>query len=275
MPIIETQRDDIRNLKGLHLYHFAASNCSQRVRMALEEKQLQWTGHHIDLSKNEHITDAFQALNPKGVVPVLVHDGKTITESNDIITYIDQEFEGPPLRPTGAGDKEFLTEALQRSSDIQAALKLVSFEFLFKPARRLTPDQLEAYAATVKNRDLVNFMREFSSEKGFSDQKIKEHVREIVSACSFLEDRLNSSRWLNGEAFGLADISWIVNIYRLNKMAFPLIQYPGLSDWLRRVSRRVSFKRAIAKYESTAMTCFFSLYTWLRKMKGTGISNYL
>jgi len=275
MPMIETQRDDIRNLKGLHLYHFAASNCSQRARMALEEKQLRWVSHHINLSKNEHTTEAFQALNPKGVVPVLVHDGKTITESNDIITYIDEEFEGPRLQPTTARDKEFLAEALHRSSEIQEALKVVSFEFLFKPARRMTPDQLNAYAATVKNPDLVDFMREFSSEKGFSDRRLRDSIDRLIGACTFLEERLDSNRWLNGETFGLADISWIVNIYRLNKMAFPLNQYPGLSDWLARVSRRSSFKKAIAKYESPAMTCFFSLYTFSRKLRGTSISNYL
>ncbi len=275
MPVIATQRDDIKKLKGLHLYHFAASNCSQRVRMALEEKGLQWTSHHVNLSKNEHATDAFQALNPKGVVPVLIHDGKTITESNDIITYIDDEFDGPMLRPDGAAEKAFLTNALQRSSDIQAALKAVSFEFLFKPARRMTSDQLSAYAAIVKDRALVEFMREFSSRQGFSEEKIRGHVQEMVSACSFLEEHLESSRWLNGESFGLADISWIVNIYRLDKMAFPLQQYPCLSDWLMRVSRRNSFEKAIKQYESTAMRCYFSLYTLFRKLKGTGVSRFL
>jgi len=275
MPIIETRRDDIKKLQGLHLYHFAASNCSQRARLALEEKQLRWISHHIDLSKNEHTTEAFQALNPNGVVPVLIHDGKTIIESNDIITYLDEEFEGPRLQPTTAADKEFLAEALYRASEIQKAVKVVSFEFLFKPARRMTPDQLSAYAATVKNQDLVNFMREFSSEEGFSEERLRDSIEKLVSACIFLEKRLDSSRWLNGENFGLADISWIVNVYRLNKMAFPLIEYPGLSDWRRRVSRRSSFKQAIAKYESMAMTCFFSLYTFSRKLRGTSISNYV
>lgn len=274
MPVIETQRDDIKKLKGLHLYHFAASNCSQRVRMALEEKGLQWTSHHVNLPKNEHATDAFQALNPKGVVPVLVHDGKTITESNDIITYLDDEFEGPGLQPVGADDKAFLAKALHQSSDIQTALKAASFEFLFKPVRRMTPEQLGAYTASMHNQNLVEFMREFSSKEGFSDQKMRGYVHELVSACSFLEDRLTASRWINGETFGLADISWIVNIYRLDKMAFSFHQYPALSEWLVRVSKRDSFKKAIKQYESTAMACFFSLYTLYRKASGSSISKY-
>jgi len=275
MPLIDTKRQDLKTLEGLHLFHFAASNCSQRVRMALEEKGLQWVGHHVNLTKNEHTTEAFQALNPRGVVPVLVHNGKTIIESNDIITYIDNEFDGPRLQPDDMENKEFLADAIKRSSDIQAALKLVSFEFLFKPVRRMSPAQLSEYADKVQNKSLVDFMREFSSEQGFSDQRIRDQVREIVGSLNFLEDRLNSSTWLNGETFGLADISWAVNIYRLKKLAFPIKQYPALWEWYVRLSRRNSFKKSIKQYESTAMTCFFFLYTSYRTVTGTGISRYL
>jgi len=39
--------------------------------------------------------------NPKALVPVLVHDGVVITESSDIIDYLDQHFPtNPPLRPS-------------------------------------------------------------------------------------------------------------------------------------------------------------------------------
>jgi len=245
------------------------------VRLVLEEKGLPWTSHHIDLTKNEHTTEEFQTLNPKGVVPVLVHNGKTIIESNDIITYVDNEFDGPRLQPDSLENNEFFASAIARSSDIQGALKLVSFEFLFKPVRRMSPIQLSEYAGNVKNNDLVEFMREFSSEQGFSDQRIRSQVRELVCSLDFLENRLHSATWLNGEAFGLADISWIVNIYRLDKIAFPVKKYPALSDWRNRVYERDSFKEAIIQYESTAMTCFFFLYTSYRRLRGTGITSYL
>lgn len=40
-------------------------------------------------------------LNPDGVVPPLVHDGRRIRESSIIAEYIDDAFEGPALKPTG------------------------------------------------------------------------------------------------------------------------------------------------------------------------------
>ena len=142
MPEIRTQRDDIRAIKDVHLFHFAVSNCSQRVRITLEEKRVPWVDHHVNLLKDEHLTRELQALNPNGVVPVLVHDGRTFVESNDIIEYIDTNFDGPSLQPKGAQDQVFLQETIERSSAIQGALKLVSHEFLFKSARRMNPKQL-------------------------------------------------------------------------------------------------------------------------------------
>ena len=84
MPEIIPTNQEVLSFRGLHLYHYGMSNCSQRVRMVLEEKGLPWTSHHLDLARNEHATPAYQGINPNGVVPTLVHDGKVIIESVDI-----------------------------------------------------------------------------------------------------------------------------------------------------------------------------------------------
>jgi glutathione S-transferase len=96
MPIINSSSSDTRNLKGLHLYHFSMSNCSQKARFCLEEKRLHWTSHPVDLVNNQHLTPEFVAINPKGLVPVLVHDGVVVTESSDIVDTSTSTF---PIRP--------------------------------------------------------------------------------------------------------------------------------------------------------------------------------
>ncbi len=45
MAITETSNQSITSLKGVHLYHFGMSSCSQRVRFALEEKGVGWERH--------------------------------------------------------------------------------------------------------------------------------------------------------------------------------------------------------------------------------------
>lgn len=275
MPVIETERDDIRALEGLHLFHFAMSNCSQRVRLSLEEKGVSWTSHHIDLSKCENATPEFVAINPKGVVPVLIHDGRTIVESNDIIRYVDEYFDGPSLSPDNDTDVAYFEESLQRSSDFQPALKLLTHEYLFKPVRRMNERQLEEYAAGTKNPELVSFMREFSSPEGFSRSRILGAVAQVEDILSLLESRLAKKPWLTGRHFGLTDISWVVNIYRLRHMHYPLSSYSLVSDWLKRTRLRPAFNVAITAYESRKMTVVFRLYSAIRYLKRTSVSQSL
>lgn len=65
----------------LQLYHHGSSACAAKVRFALEEKHLEWTGQVVDIFRGEQFEPTFLAVNPKAVVPVLVHDGFVIPES--------------------------------------------------------------------------------------------------------------------------------------------------------------------------------------------------
>jgi glutathione S-transferase len=53
----------------LELYHHGSSACAAKVRFALEEKLLHWTGHVIDIFRGEQFAPGFLALNPRAVVP--------------------------------------------------------------------------------------------------------------------------------------------------------------------------------------------------------------
>ena len=83
----------------LELYHNNISVCAQKVRIVLAEKNVAWTEHHLSLARGEQLTPEFKALNPRGVVPVLVHDGNVIVESSVICAYLDDVFPDPPLTP--------------------------------------------------------------------------------------------------------------------------------------------------------------------------------
>jgi glutathione S-transferase len=46
------------------LYHHNLSVCSQKVRLLLEEKKLQWEGRFVDLVKGEHLRPEFPHHRP-------------------------------------------------------------------------------------------------------------------------------------------------------------------------------------------------------------------
>ena len=78
------------HLRGLHLFHYSLSHHCKKVRLCLEEKNLPWREHHVDLFKQENLEEDFLRINPNGTVPVLIHDGHPIYESHDQIQYIDR-----------------------------------------------------------------------------------------------------------------------------------------------------------------------------------------
>ena len=86
----------------LTLYDYGNSVCCQKVRITLCEKGLDWDAIRVDLFASEQYDPKYLKLNPKGVVPTLVHDGVPVIESTLICEYLDETFPDPPLAPKDA-----------------------------------------------------------------------------------------------------------------------------------------------------------------------------
>lgn len=249
MPLIETKSLEAKGLKGLHLYHFSMSNCSQRVRLTLAEKGLSWTSHHVDLPAGEHLTPVYREIHPKGVVPALVDDGRVVIESNDIIAYLDERHPEPPLVPRNDEDAEAVAKLIAASNAIQDAIKALSHELLFRPFRPVGAEDVEAMKSAGANPELVAFMRDYAANDDTWRVRVARARGDMDVALAALENRLAGRDWLSGPAFGLADISWIVNLHRLRMCQYPLDAYPLLSIWADRVSQRETFRSAVAEYQ--------------------------
>src|ERR1700738_4011990 len=92
---------EVLGWQGVHVLHFVGSSCSQKLRIFLNLKKIPWQSHPIDLPSNENMQPWFLGINPRGLVPVLVHDGAVHIESNDIIQYLEERFPTPRLIPAG------------------------------------------------------------------------------------------------------------------------------------------------------------------------------
>ena len=77
---------EVRDWQGVHLLHFSGSACSQKTRIFLNLKDIDWVSHPVNLGTQQNYTPWFLGINPRGLVPVLVHDGVVHIESNDILT---------------------------------------------------------------------------------------------------------------------------------------------------------------------------------------------
>ena len=117
MPVCENDDPDIRSMRGIHLYQYFLSNCAQRVCIALEEKGLAWTPHPINLFTQENTREEYFRINPKGLVPALVHDGVVITESIDILRYIEERFPEPALYPPDDAERRKVDEWMNLATE--------------------------------------------------------------------------------------------------------------------------------------------------------------
>jgi hypothetical protein len=112
---------EVLGWKGVHVLHFAGSSCSQKLRIFLNLKGIPWESHPIDLPGNENFRPWFLGINPRGLVPVLVHDGAVHIESNDIIQYLEKKFPEPKLIP--AGQENEVAALLKHEDDLHLDLR--------------------------------------------------------------------------------------------------------------------------------------------------------
>ena len=59
----DVQTKEVLDWKGFNLLHFAGSACSQKLRIFLNLKEIDWISHHVDLKTG--LYNGKQILDPK------------------------------------------------------------------------------------------------------------------------------------------------------------------------------------------------------------------
>lgn len=271
MPIIEPGRDELRQLKGIHLWHSGMSNCSQRCRITLAEFGQEFESHLVNPQKGEHATADYHQINPKGVVPALIHDGTLVIESTDIIDYLDATFGNSVLRPSHLEDG--IAQALQHASESQIALKYCSFEFFFQHGPQASEAVFQQILAGLQSEEMRQFWRDYRA--GFARDRIHEMVTRTHNDFLRRESILSDGReWMAGDKFSLADIAWMPNFHRFDLLRWPLAQYPNLMRWFEKASARPSYDKALEGWEPLGLmeTALAALDE--RRANNDGIDSY-
>ncbi|MBY5412104.1 maleylacetoacetate isomerase [Rhizobium leguminosarum] len=88
------------------LYDYWRSSASYRVRIALNLLGIDYKTVPVNLLDCAHKTSDYLALNPQGLVPTLVIDGKTLTQSLAIIEYLAETRPECGLLPLDIADRQ-------------------------------------------------------------------------------------------------------------------------------------------------------------------------
>ncbi len=89
----------------IKLYNYFRSSAAYRVRIALNLKNVPYEYLPVHLVKGEQRDPRYREMNPQALVPTMVDDGKTFTQSMAIIEYLDETHPDPPLLPATPEDR--------------------------------------------------------------------------------------------------------------------------------------------------------------------------
>lgn len=229
----------------LELYHHGTSVCAAKPRIAMHEKGLEWTGHYIDILKGEQFAPAYLKLNPKGVVPTLVHDGKVIRESTLIGEYLDEVFPEVPLRPADSYERYKMRNWAKRiDEEVFPATSVITFAISHRhPVLANPPEVLDEYINKLGPAEAPR--RRARLERGIDDPDALAALKVFVKFFADLDHELADTPWLAGGMFSLAEVDVIPFVNRMEMLQAQGMwegKHPHMTAWWKRIKARPFFE---------------------------------
>lgn len=194
----------------MKLYYAPASSYSQRVLIALYEKNVPFVPIEVNLFDAEE-RDRYLKINPFTKVPTLETDrGQYLFEACCIIEYLDQQFPTEsPLIPKNP-EQALETRIIERTIDVYINN---GREALFVDTQR--PPAQRGSKAVLKAKRLLE------------------------TACVTLNERLQTHPWLGGETFSLADCAAAPTLAYL-RLVYTYDHLSHLTNYVQRLEARPS-----------------------------------
>ena len=185
------------------LYDYWRSSAAYRVRIALNLKGLEYDQVPVNLVRDggEQNTRAYRNINPQGLVPALVHNGRVITQSLAACEYLDEVFPVPALLPPGPEQR-----ARVRSMSLIVACDI----------------------HPIDNLRVLFYLRDALGQEEEARNLWYRHW--VAKGLEALEAALAGSdatgTFCHGDTPGLADICLVPQIFNAKRFDCPLDGYP-------------------------------------------------
>jgi glutathione S-transferase/GST-like protein len=231
------------------LYHWEPNANSGKPILTLKEKGAPFVSHFIDMTKFEHHSPEYLAINPLGVIPAATHGDLKLYESTAIMEYVDAAFDGPALRPSDPEERwrmrwwmKFCDEYFAPSVSMGAWAK-----------NRGRPQMSAEEDAAIKKciAAIPQKERQLSWTKAtygaFAPGELEESARKARYGVKLLDETLSRHTWLAGDSYSLADINAFNTCYMLPTRPESGVSdeaAPHLMEWLRRIYERPAAKAA-------------------------------
>jgi glutathione S-transferase len=239
----------------LELYHHGSSACAAKVRFALGEKRLDWTGRYVDILKGEQFAPEFLAVSPKAVVPVLVHEGRVIPESTVICEYVEEAFPRHPIYPEDAFERaqvRLWTKAVDE--ELHPACSAITYVVSHRHTilRNGVGDFETFVKAGAREGSAARTLKWQWIQEGLAAPGAADKIRLYDAYLMKMEEALEDRDWLVGESFSMADVAMAPYVNRLSALAMDGLwaggRRPRVEAWFERVRRRPAFEPAFVQW---------------------------
>lgn len=231
----------------LKLYNFPQSTCSQKVRLVLWEKGLDFLDRPVNSKKQEHLSDWYLKLNPNGVVPTLMHSDAVVVDSSVIMEYLDEVFPEVPLTPSDPVMRAHMRKWMRYFEEVPTpAIRVPSFnQYLSKRFDKLSQKEFEDFVDTHPIRK--QFFKKMRKEKGFDEFETNLAIDRLSQTVRYMETGLVKSGgpWLMGESLTLADYCIAPTIDRMHDLGYSTLwnDQPLVSQWYENIVALESYKK--------------------------------
>ena len=235
-------------MASLVLHHAWRSSASRRVRLCLEEKGLAYESHPVDLAKMEHHAPEYLKLNPNGVIPTLLHEGRPLHESGTICEYLDEVFPEPPLRPADAYGRATMRNWVRHVDERIINLIIFNWRYdLQKVAEKWTDAELAERLKKIPSKERQEAWLRVA-RKPYTEEERAAARGKLVELLDKMERTLTDSRWLAGERYSIADIAVVPFVKRIDEEIAPdemqPARHPQVAAWWAAIQARPAFARA-------------------------------
>ena len=247
----------------IELYHNDMSVCAAKVRLVLAEKGLQWKGYPLNLRAGDALKPEYLRLNPNGVVPTVVHDGRVIIESTVICEYLDDVAPEPPLRPRdpyARARMRLWTKQLDEGVHAATGTLSTCVAFRYQHLKK-TPEDMKRYFDAIPQQERRERLQK-AVEFGMDAPTFAPALRRFDRLADDMDRTLAEGDWLAGDSHSLADVAYTPYMVRLEHLGLDdmIKARPRVAAWRDRLIARPSFKTAVADWFNAGTLAIFEAH---------------
>jgi glutathione S-transferase len=180
-----------------------------------------------------------------------MHEGWIITESNDILFYLEEKHPTPTFLPSNATQLAQMNRWMAASASLHIpAIKTFNYSRMNLAASIVSSKDLEHYRALQTDQELLTF-HEKASRSGFSVEERSRAQGMLNKVLQEMDSVLTKQNWLAGDAYSLADICWVTTIPTLVRSGFDMMPFSHVRKWHEQIAERPSYTKAITDWENS------------------------